>query len=54
MIRARPPGPTVVTFYPAAEHHQDNCEKSPVRAKFNRYNSGRDQFLEGVWGKESK
>jgi methionine-S-sulfoxide reductase len=38
-------------FYPAEEYHQDYYQKSPVRYKFYRYNSGRDQFLKKKWGK---
>ncbi len=40
------------TFYPAEDYHQDYYQKSPVRYKFYRYNSGRDQFLKKVWGDE--
>ncbi len=43
-----PAGP----FYRAEEYHQDYWKKNPVRYKFYRYNSGRDQYLEKVWGKE--
>ncbi len=41
-------------FYEAEEYHQDYYKKNPLRYKFYRYNSGRDQFLEKVWGKELK
>ncbi|MCK4535846.1 MAG: peptide-methionine (S)-S-oxide reductase MsrA [Desulfuromonadales bacterium] len=37
-------------FYPAEEYHQDYYQKNPVRYKFYRYNSGRDQFLKKIWG----
>lgn len=37
-------------FYPAEEYHQDYYKKNPLRYKFYRYRSGRDQFLERVWG----
>jgi peptide methionine sulfoxide reductase msrA/msrB len=39
-------------FYEAEEYHQDYYKKNPVRYKFYRYNSGRDQFLKKVWGKD--
>lgn len=39
-------------FYPAEEYHQDYYKKNPLRYKFYRYHSGRDQFLKNVWGKE--
>jgi methionine-S-sulfoxide reductase len=39
-------------FYPAEEYHQDYYTKSAVRYKFYRFNSGRDQYLEKIWGKE--
>jgi peptide-methionine (S)-S-oxide reductase len=38
-------------FYPAEEYHQDYYKKNPVRYKFYRYNCGRDQRLEQLWGK---
>lgn len=38
------------TFYAAEEYHQDFYQKNPVRYKFYRYNSGRDQFLKQKWG----
>lgn len=37
------------TFYKAEEYHQDYYKKNPVRYKFYRFNSGRDQFLEKIW-----
>jgi peptide methionine sulfoxide reductase msrA/msrB len=39
-------------FYQAEEYHQDYYKKNPLRYKFYRYNSGRDQFLEKVWGRD--
>jgi peptide methionine sulfoxide reductase msrA/msrB len=41
-------------FYEAEEYHQNYYKKNPLRYKFYRYNSGRDQFLEKVWGKDMK
>lgn len=38
------------TFWPAEEYHQDYYKKSPFRYKFYRFNSGRDQYLDQVWG----
>ena len=39
-------------FYEAEEYHQDYYKKSPFKYKYYRYGSGRDQFLEKVWGKD--
>lgn len=39
-------------FYKAEERHQDFYKKSPSEYKAYRRGSGRDQFLEKVWGKE--
>lgn len=39
-------------FYPAEEYHQDYYKKNPLRYKFYRYRSGRDDFLEKVWGEK--
>lgn len=43
-----PAGP----FYPAEDYHQDYWKKNPKRYQSYRYNSGRDQYLARVWGKE--
>src|SRR5499426_692543 len=40
-------------FYPAEEYHQDFYKKNPVRYKFYKYNCGRAQRLEALWGKPS-
>ena len=39
-------------FYAAEEYHQDYYIKNPLRYWYYRNNSGRDQFLDKVWGKE--
>lgn len=36
-------------FYPAEDYHQDYYKKNPVRYKWYRSGSGRDQFLKKVW-----
>ena len=38
------------TFYPAEDYHQDFYKKNPVRYKFYKYNCGRAQRLEDLWG----
>jgi len=42
-----------VPFYRAEEYHQDYWKKNPVRYEFYRNNSGRDQYLEKIWGKDT-
>lgn len=37
-------------FFTAEEYHQDYYSKNPLRYKYYRYNSGRDQYLAAVWG----
>ena len=39
-------------FFPAEEYHQDFYEKDPRRYKSYRRGSGRDQFIDRVWGEE--
>lgn len=39
-------------FYEAEEYHQDYYKKNPIRYRYYRHGSGRDQFLQEVWGKE--
>jgi len=41
-------------FYDAEEYHQDYYKKNPLRYTYYRHGSGRDQFLEKVWGKEKR
>ena len=37
-------------FYPAEDYHQDYYKKNPIRYKWYRSGSGRDQFLDNTWG----
>jgi peptide-methionine (S)-S-oxide reductase len=38
-------------FYKAEEYHQDYYKKNPARYSFYRWNCGRDQRLQQLWGK---
>lgn len=42
------------TFFPAEDYHQDYYKKNPIRYKYYRYRSGRDDFLERYWGGVNK
>ena len=37
-------------FYPAESYHQDFYKKNPIRYKFYKWNCGRAQRLEELWG----
>jgi len=43
---------SVATFYPAEAYHQDYYKNNPLRYNWYRSGSGRDRFLDTVWGKE--
>ena len=36
-------------FYKAEDYHQDYHKKNPIRYKYYRNNSGRDQYLKKIW-----
>lgn len=38
-------------FYAAEDYHQDYYKRNPIRYKLYRSGSGRDQFIESIWGK---
>jgi peptide-methionine (S)-S-oxide reductase len=38
-------------FYPAEDYHQDFYKKNPIRYKFYKWNCGRSQRLEQLWGR---
>jgi len=40
-------------FYPAEDYHQDYYKKNPIRYRYYRGGSGRDQFLEKAWAGET-
>jgi peptide-methionine (S)-S-oxide reductase len=41
------------TFYAAEDYHQDFYLKNATKYKFYRWNCGRDQRLEELWGKKT-
>lgn len=40
-------------FYPAEQYHQDCYKENPIRYKYYRHGSGRDQYLKEVWGEDT-
>ncbi|MGH1462007.1 MAG: peptide-methionine (R)-S-oxide reductase MsrB [Neptuniibacter sp.] len=42
------------SFYIAEDYHQDYHTKNPLRYSYYRNGSGRDKYLESVWGKDYK
>lgn len=41
-------------FYKAEDYHQDYYKENPLRYKYYRYSSGRDQHLKKIWGNKAK
>jgi len=41
-------------FYPAEDYHQEYYRKNPQRYKMYRRGSGREGFLERLWGKKER
>jgi peptide-methionine (S)-S-oxide reductase len=59
-VAQRFPGQKVYTeirnagaFWPVEESHQDYYLKNPLRYKYYRWNCGRDQRLEAIWGEQA-
>lgn len=59
-VSTRFPAQTVATeildatsFWPVEEGHQDYYKKNPVRYKYYRWNCGRDQRVEEIWGDDA-
>lgn len=40
-------------FYRAEDYHQNYHKTHPIRYKFYRFNSGRDQFLKKAWSERT-
>jgi len=58
LTKSKPFGAMIVTdivaashFWPAEDYHQDYYLKNPIRYKWYRFNCGRDQRLQQLWGK---
>ena len=39
-------------FFNAEDYHQDYYKNNPIRYKYYRHGSGRDQFLDKTWGRD--
>lgn len=39
-------------FYPAEKYHQGYCRWNPMHYEMYRAGSGRDEYLDGIWGKD--
>ena len=39
-------------FYKAEDYHQDYYKKNPIRYKYYRHRSGRDEYLNKIWGED--
>ncbi len=39
-----------LAFYPAEDYHQDYYKKSTIKYKYYRYRSGRDEYIDKIWG----
>ncbi|MDJ0626374.1 MAG: peptide-methionine (R)-S-oxide reductase MsrB [Candidatus Caenarcaniphilales bacterium] len=42
------------SFYPAEDYHQNYYKKNPLQYHYYRFGSGRDKYLNKIWGKEAK